>query len=423
MKKNSTSVNSLASSSMCIGMFTNLFYPVATGSSTQSRGLAKTLVEQGHKVILITARLEKEAPEYEVIDGIDVYRIPSIRLPKLPIALNFSWLNITFWPSNLKRIEQILRHHRVEILHVHNHMFDMALSAIVMKRRLALPVVLTIHTIIKHSIKAFNAILFPADRFFLKHAVVKRADAVICPDVNISLYLKETFGRQDAAIIPYGINLPPHPGEDIQKKIVHDYGLTGRRVILSLGHVHALRNRLDLIRALPKVRERFPDICLLVVGAVEDQRPVALSKALGLENTVIFTGAQPHAHTPVYHDLAELEAMWFDQADGGMNPLGIACMEAMYAGNTVLTVSNINTFGVGVLENGRDVVLVKAGDPDGLADILNSLLSSPMKNQKIGQAARALSHDLFAWEKVAIRTSNLYKALLHQAPRIQQENS
>ncbi len=395
-----------------IAMLSNLFHPIASGSATQTLGLSRALVTLGHRVVVITAHVDPSSPEHEIIDGVDVYRLPSIHLPKMSISLHFPWLNWTFWPANLRRIEEILRRHDINLLHVHNHMFDMAFVGMAMKRRLGLPIVLTLHTIIKHSVRLFNLLLYPADRGFLKHAVVRRADAVICPDVNIQAYLAEAFDRHDGRLIPYGISLPPHPGRQVEEDIISRFGLNGRRVILSLGHVHALRNRLDLIRAMPKVRERFPEVLLLIVGDVADQRPVELVAELGLKETVIFAGAQPYAHIPVYHELAEFEAMWLDQAEAGLNSLGVACMEAMLAGKPVLSVSNVDTFGPGVLRSGRDVVIVKAGDAAGLTQTIVNLLDDPQATARIGYTARTLAEERFAWPEVAAQTEGVYRSLV-----------
>jgi hypothetical protein len=102
-----------------------------------------------------------------MINGVHVYRLPAIRLPKMASALNFPWLTWTLWPANLRRLEAILLKHHIDVLHVHNHMFDLAFAG-VMKRHLGLPVVLSVHTIIKHQFKLFNAVLYPADRWLLK---------------------------------------------------------------------------------------------------------------------------------------------------------------------------------------------------------------------------------------------------------------
>ena len=398
-----------------IAMLTNLFHPVATGSTTQTQGLAKALSELGHQIVIITPHLDTKSPRHEIIDGFEVYRIPTLRLPRMSIALNFPWLNWTFWPANLRRIESILKSHDIDILHIHNHMFDMAFSGVVMKSRLNIPTVLTIHTVIKHSISAFNFFLYPADRFFLRHTVVRRVNAVICPDENIKDYLREAFSRNDGSIIPYGISLPAHPGSKVEQEIVTRFSLKGRRIILSLGHVHALRNRLDLIRAMDEIKTKFPEVLLLIVGDVADQRPVNLVKQLALENHVVFTGKQPYAHVPAYHALAELESMWLDQADQGKNSPGVACMEAMLFGKPVLTMSNVDTFGKGVLVSGHNIVILRSGESKELANIMMDLLDHPDQTKSIGIMAKSLATDRFTWSQVAAQTLEVYSSLIHDA--------
>jgi glycosyltransferase involved in cell wall biosynthesis len=398
-----------------IAMLTNLFHPVATGSATQTQGLARTLSELGHNIVIITPHLDPKSPKHEVIDGFEVYRIPTLRLPKMSIALNFPWLSWTFWPANLRRIESILKSHDIDILHIHNHMFDMAFSGVMMKSRLNIPVVLTIHTVIKHSICAFNFFLYPADRFFLRHTVVRRVNAVICPDENIKDYLHEAFSRNDGSIIPYGISLPAHPGSGVEQEIVTRFSLKGRRIILSLGHVHALRNRLDLIRAMAEIRTKFPEVLLLIVGDIADQRPVNLVKELALEDNVVFTGKQPYAHVPAYHALAELESMWLDQAEQGKNSPGVACMEAMLFGKPVLTMSNVDTFGKGVLVSGHNIVILRSGESQELANIIMDLLDHPDKTKSIGIMAKSLATEKFTWSKVAAQTLEVYSSLIHDA--------
>jgi 1,2-diacylglycerol 3-alpha-glucosyltransferase len=395
-----------------VAMMTNLFAPVASGSATQSMGLASALAARGHRVVVIAAQVNRNSATHERIDGYDVYRVPALRLPKMSISLNFPWLSWTLWPANLTRMEKILRDHAVQVIHIHNHMFDMAFAGVILRRRLGLPAVITIHTVIKHSMKVFNLLLTPTDRYALKHLVIRNADAVICPDVNIETYVRQRFGLSDPDLIPYGIDLPPHPGPAVDAEIREKFGLDGKRVILSLGHVHALRNRIDLVKAMPKVLEKFPDAVLLIVGAVSDQRPVALAKQLKIEQSVIFAGAQPHRHMPIYHSHAEIEAMWLDQADKGLNSLGIACMEGMFAGKPVLTVSNEDTFGRGVLKSGRDLWIVEAGQPERVAELINDLLGDTEKALAMGRCARAIATQRFAWESIAARTLQIYRSLL-----------
>ena len=51
-------------------MLSNLYPPIVSGSSTQTSSLARELSKRGHKVIVITARVENASPKYEEKDGV-----------------------------------------------------------------------------------------------------------------------------------------------------------------------------------------------------------------------------------------------------------------------------------------------------------------------------------------------------------------
>lgn len=392
--------------SICV--LSNLYAPVVSGSATQCEGLARELTRRGHDVIVITAKLDPASADREVVEGVHVYRLPALRLPKMSIALNFPWLNLTMTPWNLRRMREIIQRHRVEILHVHNHMFDMALSGVRLARQLKLPLVVTIHTIIKHANPVYNLLLYPLDRFLLKRWVIDKADAVICPDVNVQQYLFERFARSDCDIVAYGISLKRPSQDDIQR-IREKYDLAGKRVILSIGHVHAIRNRIDLIRAMPRVQQAIPEAILLIVGSETDSRARREVRALGVENVVVFAGAQPRRIIPAFLAIADIEAHWLNQDDPGQTSLGVASMEAMYAGKAVFSAANENTFGPGVLKHGTNILIARPGRPESLATSIVQVLQDHQYRGRIGREARATVERHFSWTSVTDRTVEVYE--------------
>lgn len=393
-------------------MLTNLFPPVVSGSATQSFGLSRELVKVGLKVVVITTRLDPDTPEHEVVDGVDIYRIPALRLPKMAISLNFPWLNATFWPANLRRIQAILERHEVDVLHVHNHMFDLAFAAVVMKKRLGLPMVLTLHTVIKHTNRFFNFFLSFFDLFLLKKTVIENADLIICPDENVREYLESRFKSDKGSITPYGIDKPSVPDQETLDRLRKEHRLEGARVILSLGHLHALRDRRDLIHSLPKIVEKHADVVLVIVGNVMTSAPRKWVKALGIEDNVRFVGHQPHDLIPAFFALAEMECHWLNQDDPSKTSLGIASMEAMRFGKTIIGAVNLNTFGAGHLESGRNLIIVEPGDPDRLSDHICRLLDDPVLCETIAGAAMETAGRLFSWSSVARDTASHYDQLI-----------
>lgn len=391
-----------------ICMFSNLFPPVVSGSSTQSALLARELARCGYEVTVITAQVSKTMPEYELVEGVHIYRVPALRLPRMAISLNFPWLSYTFTPGNQRRIAEIIRRHRPDIIHLHNHMFDLAFSAVRMARRFNKPLATTIHTMIKHANPFYNAILYPADRIALKRLVIRRSQALICPDVNIQKYVAEAWGRPGEPIVPYGIVVEPPPGAIIEE-LRAKYRLDGKRVILSLGHVHEIRNRRDLVEALPFVLEEFPNTVLLIVGAVATDTPAVTAKRLGVQDSVILAGPAPHEQVSALLALADLESHWLNQDDPAKTSLGIASLEAMGAGKAILSAANPDTYGPGVLKPGENLLIVEPGKPHELAQTITGLLHDDARRRAIGERARQTIQTHFSMDSICDQTLEVYR--------------
>jgi glycosyltransferase involved in cell wall biosynthesis len=395
-------------------MLSNLYPPVVSGSSTQTSSLTRELCKRGHKVVVVTARVDHASPAYEEKDGVIIHRLPAFRLPRLAVAFNFPWLNYTFTPSNLKRIQKIIDEHQPEVIHLHNHMFDLGLSAALLGKKNKIPLVVTLHTVIRHSSKFYNLFLLPIDRYILKSFVVDKTDQVLCPDVNIAQYAREIFKRKDPAIVPYGIDMHTQPDPEVIKDIRARLGLEGRKVILSLGHIHEIRNRKDIIMALPDVLKAFPNTVIVMVGALSTDSPVKIAGRLGVEHAIVFAGPAMHKDIPSFLAMADIEAHWLNQEYPEKTSLGIASLESMAYGKTVLAAANPNTYGVGILKHGENIIIVKPDQPGELAKTIIELLHDKSRCMAIGERARQTIIDHFSWDRVCEQTIQAYEAVIEK---------
>ena len=403
----------MTNTSMNICMLSNLFHPVMSGSATQTQSLSRELVKRGHTVVVITARVDKQSPEYECVEGVHIYRLPAIRLPEMGISFNFPWFSYTFTPANIMRIRKIIIRHRCQVIHLHNHMLDLAFSAVLLSRSMKMPFVITFHTIIKHARPLYNLILLPLDRIFLKWCVVRQAQCVICPDMNMVDYAVKGFGKDiKKEMIPYGINLLPESSLGTVSELRKKYGLDGKRVILSLGHVHEIRNRRDLVEAMPSVLEVFPETVLLIVGAEATRTPSDTARKLGISDAVVFTGPMPYDLVPAFVKLCDIEAHWLTQESADKTSLGIATLEVMGAGKTVLAAVNEDTHGYGIIKNRENLILVEPNKPDALARVIIEILGDDGQRERIGRNAHVVIRDKFSWDSICTKTTALYAQLL-----------
>jgi glycosyltransferase involved in cell wall biosynthesis len=287
-------------------------------------------------------------------------------------------------------------------------MFDMALWSRRLAGRFDLPLAITIHTMIRHTVGAYNVLLYPADRLLLRQVVVDHADALLCPDVNIVRYVEQAFPRTPAELVPYGINLAGEPSAELVSELRSRYHLEGKRVILSLGHVHDVRNRRDLVRALPAIRREHGDVVVLIVGSESTDAPRRIARQVGVEDAVIFAGPRPYHEVPGFFALADIECHLFYQDDPEHTSLGIASLEAMGAGLTTIAAANPDTYGPGVLVPGENVVMVPPHDPESMASIINELLGDAARRECIARAATEVVAANFTWDAICRRTLEVY---------------
>ncbi len=400
--------------SKCVCVFSNFYPPVMSGSSVQVEGLCRELVKQDWDVVVISARVVDGSAAYEVVDGVHIYRLPSLRLPKaMTLGFNFPWLGITFKPANIKRINRILEKHQPSIVHLHNYMFDLALSAAYMCQIYKFPMVLTIHTYLRHPSPLINAVFYLVEQLFLKGMIVRKAKCVICPDMNVMDYTRREFGDISTALVPYGIHLSKAPTStkvDLKKR----FGLDGKRGILSVGHLHPMRNRKDLFLAMPYVLKDIPNAVLLVVGDVSIRLPDELMKNDEINRAVILAGSLQHAEVSALLSFADIEVHWLNQDKPEKTSLGIASLEAMSAGLTVIAAANPDTYGKGVLTNSENIVIVEPNQPQDLAQVIGDLLRDDARRKAIGAHARRTIINHFSWDSVCKQTLDVYTSVIEK---------
>ena len=396
-----------------ICLVNNLYPPVPSGSSHFTHELSRRLAKRGHEVTVITARVQANQPELEVTEGVTIHRLPCVLMPRLRIAHNFKWMSYTFTRDNVRRFMKIIRERDVDVMHLNGHFFDLGLSAVLARRALGIPLVLTIHAWIRHPHPLYGAILRFADRHFVRRAIIRNCDELVVPDKEYQERSAHIYHRDDAHVVPYGLQYPVM-AKELDQSWIERFRLDSSRVIVSLGHVHEMRDRCDLIEAMPLVLKEQPNTMLLIIGEVYYDRPVKLVEKLGLGRNVIFTGSLRRDVALSLVQRADIEAHWGRQAPPA---LGIACLEAMGLGKAIMTHTRSDLLGSATIENWKHLVLAPRNDKDAIAEALLKLLRDDALRRAIGENAREFVRKNYAWDAVCSRMESIYSSAI-QARRM-----
>ncbi len=171
----------------------------------------------------------------------------------------------------------------------------------------------------------------------------------------------------------------------------------------------------DLVDALARVRQRFPDVRLLVVGE-DDPRANpgfggyraeldARIAELGLGQSVVFTGFR----TDVADLMAAADVFCQPSAE---EPFGMVYLEAMAVRRPVVAYASGGA--PEVIADGETGLLAKRGDIDGLAAALTRLLENEPLRRQMGEAGRARVERVFNPAASAATLLEVYRAV---APR------
>ena len=180
-------------------------------------------------------------------------------------------------------------------------------------------------------------------------------------------------------------------------------------VIGTVARLNEVKRQDVLLRAFGKVRQRFGNAHLVLVGdgpSRDDLRNLAAS--LGLSDRVHFTGYQPHS-APY---LKAMDVFALTSRSEGMPQ---AALEASVMGLPVVA-SRVGGLPE-LIEHGVSGILFDPGNDASLADTFCDLIASPEKRRRMGAAARARVESSFSVGRMASEYHRDILELLRHEPR------
>ena len=177
----------------------------------------------------------------------------------------------------------------------------------------------------------------------------------------------------------------------------------GSPVVGCVARLRPEKGQATLLRAAAQVRDRHPDLVVVLVGDGSEEPALrALAAELGLADRVCFAGHRPNRPNP--HQLFHVSVLASDH-EGFPNTL----VEAMAAARPTVA-SNVGGVPDAVLD-GETGLLVPAGDPVALAGALSRVLGDPTWGAELGARGRAVARERFTPERVTSRLTQVYAEL------------
>ena len=238
----------------------------------------------------------------------------------------------------------------------------------------------------------------------------RRADAVVTVSERSKQDLRQYLGlgEEQVMVTPEGVSPRfKHIADGAERrKILVRYGI-GQAYILYIGGINARKNITRLLEAYAQLRERYPDVALVIGGKRQwrvDEIDTAF-KRLNLEAHVHFTGYVDEADLPALYSAAELFVFPSLYEGFGLPPLeAMACGTPVIASKVASLVENLD--GAALMIDPYDVNGLAAAIERMLAD---QTLRSDLRLRGLRRAS------LFTWQRTALDTFRIYCQVKEQA--------
>jgi PEP-CTERM/exosortase A-associated glycosyltransferase len=389
--------------------------PLQSGYTFRTRAILEQQRSFGWETFHITGAKQGKGsgqPE-EDVDGLHFYRCPPLdeRVARLPV-LN-QWAVVR---GLRRRLEEVVRELHPDILHAHSPALN-GLAALQVARKYGIPLVYEVRAFwedaaVDHGTSREGGLRYRLTRALETH-VLKGADAVttICEGLRGDI-IGRGLPEDKVTVIPNSVALDRFPllkGKD--EPLLTALGLQGKKVIGFIGSFYAYEGLPLLLEALPAILRQRDDVRLLLVGGgPQDEALRHMTRSLGLDDRVIFTGRVSHDEVQRYYSLVDIFvyprlSMRLTELVTPLKPL-----EAMAQGRLVVA-SDVGGH-LELIEAGVTGELFPAGNAGGLAAAVLRLLADEGQWPRRLAAGRDYVERVRNWRASAARYRPLYAGLM-----------
>jgi len=301
----------------------------------------------------------------------------------------------------VRTIRRLIRERGIEQIHCGRNLFE-GFAAYLVKKFTGTPYLVYIHGEDIGAAKTSRELAWMTRRIFAS------ASLLVANSQNTRRMLHEEW------LLPEAKTRLLHPGVDAQRlcPAVPDpawraeMGWADRTVILTVSRLQKRKGQDTMIRALPAIRARFPEVLYAVVGnGEEDAALKQLAIEVGQAEHVQFLGAVNDERMANCYHQCDLFALPNRKVGADFEGFGMVLLEAQACGKPVIAGANGGTAEtMQVPETGR---LVNCDGHELLAATVIELLSDPAEMRAMGERARAWALG-FDWPEVAKKAAAIF---------------
>lgn len=364
--------------------------------------LSRALARKGVLVFVVTCDFPG-APDYEVIDGVRVYRVDSYRFPTPDFATWTSMMNVNMQAKATEVLANV--RDKIHILHAHDWL--VANAAIGLKHLFRLPLLATIHSTeygrSKGIYNDYQRMISSTERW-----LTREARRVICCSGYMLKEIKKSLLVPDYKIdvIPNGINTSPFEVPYDREAFRSRFVASGEKLVLYVGRFVREKGVDLLVEAVPKVLRNIDARFVMVGEGYMKDTLLKRVEEMGLAKKVYISG---------FLD-TETVRLLFRAADACVvpslyEPFGIVALEAMAAGAPIVSTG---VGGLGEILEDNISAVIAYPRANSISKAITKILQEPTYADSLRKRAYERVTSFYRWDLIAEKTRRVYQRLMSE---------
>jgi phosphatidylinositol alpha-1,6-mannosyltransferase len=322
-----------------------------------------------------------------------------------------SWEGLLGYGRAIRLLRRLVRDRRVGMVHC-GRCLPEGVMALALKWSQRVPYLCFVHG------EDIGTALNSREQKALVRRVLRGAACCIANSRNTARLLREQWNiePEQIQVLNPGVDtnyFVPAPRDPQARRRI---GWDERPVLLTVGRLQRRKGHDMMIRALPSIRARLPNVLYSIVGDGEEREMLGLlAREHGVEAHVQFLGNIADSELLCCYQQCDLFALPNREIEGDIEGFGMVLVEAQSCGKPVVAGRSGGT--ADTMHVGATGELVPCESPEPLSEtVVRLLLDAPLREKMGGQARRwAVAH--FDWELLATQARDLFESLNNRRKR------
>lgn len=243
--------------------------------------------------------------------------------------------------------------------------------------------------------KILNKLRIYVDKFIIKSSM----DVITVAEIENKKRAMERYGRK-AKFLSFGIDYDFFSGGN-EKNVIDKFKLKNKFVVIQSGMICEARNQLESIKAIKEIKDKIPDILLILTGKEDAEYLKNIEKYIKDNNLEKYVNIAGHLETR--DELSNL----FKAADLGIFPVGkqggiLAPFEVLSAGTPIIVSEDIETANM-IKKDNLGIVTKNYGEA------IREVYNNKSKYKEIGVKGSHYIRDNMTWKEFSDKMLKAYK--------------